>query len=29
MNHDNADVPVSFLLIDVLRDFDMKGVVTL
>jgi hypothetical protein len=27
MNHENKDVPVGFLFIDVLCDFDMKGIV--
>lgn len=26
-NHENEDVPVGFLFIDVLCDFDMKGIV--
>jgi hypothetical protein len=29
MNHENENVPVGLLLIDVLSDFDMKGVVIL
>lgn len=29
MNRENEDVPVGLLLIDVLSDFDMKGVVIL
>ena len=29
MNHEIANVPVGFFLIDVLRDFDVKGVVIL
>ena len=29
MNHENENVPVGLLLIDILGDFDMKGVVIL